>query len=151
MNFARQGFRARIVSLSISCAVLCGCWSALGANAAGAPQVVRLNREFKLKADEQVTLKRTRLRIKFVTVENDSRCPKDVTCVWAGNAAVRFQLSVGRRNKIVTLHTSGNATFVREIEYQGYLVKLVDLSPYQLSKQKIAASDYIATLLVSKR
>ena len=150
MNFARQGFRARIVSLSISGAVLCGCWSALGANASGAPQVVRLNREFKLKAGEQVTLKRTRMRIKFVTVENDSRCPKDVTCVWAGNAAVQFRLSIGRRNKMVTLNTSGSSTGVREVEYQGYKVKLVDLSPYPLSKQKIAASDYVATLLVSK-
>ncbi len=151
MNFARQGFRVSIVSLSISCAVLFGCWSALGANAAGGPQVVRLNREFKLKAGEQVTLKRTRLRIKFVNVENDSRCPKDVTCVWAGNAAVQFRLSIGRKNKMVTLNTSGNAKFTPEIEYQGYLVKLVDLSPYPLSKQKIAAGDYIATLLVSKR
>ena len=114
-------------------------------------KVAQLDREFKLKVGEQVNLKRTRLRIKFVTVENDSRCPKDVTCVWAGNAAVRFQFSVGRRSKSVTLNTSGNATFVREIEYQGYKVKLVDLSPSPLSKQKIAASAYTATLLVSKK
>ena len=114
-------------------------------------KVAQLDREFKLKAGEQVNLKRTRLRIKFVTVENDSRCPKDVTCVWAGNAAVRFQLSVGRRSKTVTLNTNGNATFVREVEYQGYRVNLVDLSPSPLSKQKIAASAYTATLVVGKK
>jgi len=114
-------------------------------------KVAQLDREFKLRAGEQVALNRTRLRIKFDTVENDSRCPKDVTCVWAGNAAARFQLSVGRRSKTVTLNTGGNATFVREVEYQGYKVKLVDLSPSPLSKQKIAASAYTATLLVSKK
>ena len=150
MDCARQSFHARMVAVGLSCAVLFGCWSALGANSDAAPQVARLNREFKLNVGQQVTLKGTRLRIKFVKVENDSRCPSDVTCVWAGNAAVGFQLSARRRNKTVTLNTSGNSTFAREVEYQGYTVRLIDLSPYPLSKRKISAGDYIATLLVSK-
>jgi len=137
-----------MVFLVFGCAMLLTFASEL-ANAHA--KVAQLDREFKLKVGEQVALKRTHLRIKFVTVENDSRCPKDVTCVWAGNAAVRIQLSVGRRSKTLTLNTSGNATFVREVEYQGYKVKLVDLSPAPLSKQKIAAGDYTATLLVSKK
>ena len=148
MNNVRFGLYARTLFLSFGCAML---FAFSGALANAHAKVAQLDREFTLKAGEQVTLKRTRLRIKFVTVENDSRCPKDVTCVWAGNAAVRFQLSVGRRSKTVTLNTSGNATFVREVEYQGYKVKLVDLSPSPLSKQKIAASAYTATLLVSKK
>jgi hypothetical protein len=83
-------------------------------------------------------------------VENDSRCPADVTCVWAGNAAVRFQLGTGRRSKIVTLNTSSSRTFLNEVEYQGYKVKLVGLDPYPRSDRKVGGRAYTATLLVSK-
>ena len=152
MNCARHRFGARMVSLGISCAVLFGCWSALGANAhaENTLQVARLSSEFKLRVGRRATFKGTRLRIKFAAVESDSRCPSDVTCVWAGNAAVRLRLSAGRSSKIVTLNTSRSSPFVREAEYQGYKVKLVDLSPYPRSDRQIAARDYIATLLVSK-
>src|SRR6267142_1883225 len=109
MNFVRHRVCVRMVFLVFGCAMLLTFASEL-ANAHA--KVAQLDREFKLKVGEQVALKRTHLRIKFVTVENDSRCPKDVTCVWAGNAAVRIQLSVGRRSKTLTLNTSGNATFV---------------------------------------
>src|ERR1700704_4290387 len=120
MNCARHRLCARMVSAGIICAVLFA-WSVRGVNAraGGGLQIARLNSEFKLKAGQQVTLKGTRLRIRFVTVENDSRCPSDVTCVWAGNAAVRLQLSNGRSSRTVTLNTSSNASFAREVEYQG--------------------------------
>ncbi len=151
MNCARDRFSG-IVPLGIGCAMLLACAGLLGAkpHADGAVKVVRLNREFKLNAGQQVTFKGKRLRIKFVAVENDSRCPSDVTCVWAGNATVRLQLSNGRSTRTLTLNTSGNSPFVRETEYQGYKVTLVDLSPYPRSDRKIAARDYIVTLRVSK-
>jgi hypothetical protein len=141
-----------IVYFSISCAVLFACVGAAAANphSNGAPDVVRLGREYKLKAGRQVTGKGTRLRIRFVTVENDSRCPSDVTCVWAGNAAVQLQFGTGRSSKTITLNTSKSPSFVGETEYHGYRVTLVDLSPYPRSDRKIARRDYIATLLVSK-
>ena len=152
MYRTRHGLRTRLILFGISCAVLLACSGALDAkmHSDGALQIVRLSREFKLGAGQRVALKGTKLRIKFVTVQNDSRCPSDVTCVWAGNAAVQFQLNAGRKNKTVTLNTSGNSTFVRAAEFQGYKVKLADLSPYPRSNRKIAAGDYTATLLVSK-
>ncbi len=152
MYRARHCLRARMFSLAIAGSLLLACFGVLDAktHADGALQLVRLGREFKLRVGQRVALKGTRLQIKFAAVENDSRCPSDVTCVWAGNAAVRFQLSAGRGNKTITLNTSSNSTFVRENEYLGYKVKLVDLSPYPRSDRKIASRDYTATLLVGK-
>lgn len=31
-------------------------------------------------------------QIKFVKVLSDSRCPKDVTCIWAGNAVILVEI-----------------------------------------------------------
>ena len=147
-----HGLCNRIASLVLICLMAFTCAETLAANphASGALDVVRLGREFKLKAGQQVTVKRTKLRIRFIAVENDSRCPADVTCVWAGNAAVQLQLGTGRSSKTVTLNTSKSQSFVGETEYRGYKVKLVDLSPYPRSNRKIARRDYTATLLVSE-
>ncbi|MGH9933325.1 MAG: hypothetical protein ACREA9_29425 [Pyrinomonadaceae bacterium] len=140
----------RFVLVVVACSVLLGSSNAADGYSHTKRQTARprLGREFKLKAGQEVTLKGARLRIKFAAVENDSRCPSDVTCVWAGNAAVQLQLSAGRGSKTVTLNTSKSPSFVGESEYRGYKVKLVDLSPYPRSDRKIAARDYTVTLLV---
>ena len=152
MNCERHRFLTRIAPLAISCLVVFASSGVLGANpnSNSALESVRLGREFKLKVGRQVTVKGTKLRIRFVTVENDSRCPSDVTCVWAGNAAVRLQLGTGKGSKTVTLNTSKSPSFVGETEYHGYKVKLVELNPYPRSDRKIAPRDYTATLLVNK-
>lgn len=152
MNCDRHRLRIRMAFLAISCLVVFGSGGVLAASphSNSALDVVRLDREFKLKAGRQVTVKGTKLRIRFVAVENDSRCPSDVTCVWAGNAAVQLQLGTGRSSKTVTLNTSKSPSFAGETEYRGYKVKLVDLSPYPRSDRKIVRRDYTATLLVSK-
>ncbi len=110
----------------------------------------RLSRELKLSVGQQVAVPGTRLRIKFTAVANDSRCPSDVTCVWAGNAAVKLELNGRGQGSSVTLNSSKAGQFVCEAAYQGYKVKLVELSPYPRSNRKIIPRDYRVTLLVSK-
>jgi hypothetical protein len=144
MNYARHRLRARMIILVVSGVVLLACFGPTFAND------VRAGREFKLKIGERVNVRRTRLQISFSAVENDSRCPSDVTCVWAGNAAVHLQLGAGRGRKTVTLNTSNGPSFGSETVYQGYKIKLVGLSPYPRSDRKIQQRDYTATLLVSK-
>ncbi len=142
---------SRLISSIITCFVLLGCLGAAGGNgnAAGTMQAVRLNRPFSLRAGQEVTLRGERLRIKFEAVEEDSRCPANVTCVWAGNAAVRLAFSTSHRDrKSLTLNTGKSATLVGERQYRGYKVRLLGLSPYPQSDQKIGARDYVVTLLV---
>ena len=45
-----------------------------------------LGQEFSLRIGRKVTLRDTELKIRFVSVIEDSRCPKGVNCVWQGNA-----------------------------------------------------------------
>jgi hypothetical protein len=145
---------SRFVSSVITFFVLLSYLSAAGGSgkATGAMRAVRLNRPFSLRAGQQVTLKGQRLRIKFVAVEEDSRCPANVTCVWAGNAVVRLELSTSRSDrKSLTLNTARSSTLVGEGQHDGHRVRLLGLNPYPQSDQKIAAHDYVATLLVSKK
>jgi hypothetical protein len=152
MNISVGPLRLRLISFGIACFLLLGGWAAEGnPHSKGQTQVARLGRPFILRAGRQVTLKGETLRIKFVAVEDDSRCPSDVKCVWAGNAAVRLDVSTSRRDgKSLTLNTGGTSALVGETQYQGYKLRLVGLNPYPRSDQKIAAGDYTVTLLVSK-
>jgi hypothetical protein len=153
MNFGFAPLRSCLISLGLICFVLFGCASAADGitKPKTSSEVARLGREFKLRPGQQISLKGTKLRIQFAAVSNDSRCPSDVTCVWAGNAAVRLDVSTNRSNgKSLTLNTARGSSLATEADYRGYKVKLVDLSPYPRSDHHLAAGDYVVTLLVSK-
>lgn len=155
MNHAIRHHRPRLISFGIICffLVLLGCWNVAGGNGSAkrSTQVARLGREFKLRAQHQVMLHGESLQIKFVAVKEDSRCPADVQCVWAGNAAVQVEVGIrGRGKRSLVLNTNNRPSLDGENQYRGYKFKLVDLNPYPRSSQNIAPRDYVVTLLVSK-
>ena len=113
------------------------------------PGDARLNQEFDVRVGERVTIKKEGLKIALVKIEEDSRCPEGVQCIWAGNGKVLLRLSRGReRATTMTLNTGidpGSAA------YGAYDVKLVNLCPYPKKDVEIKKNEYIATLLVSRR
>jgi hypothetical protein len=116
-----------------------------------AAQAVRPGGEFKLKVGRSVTFKREGLRLKFLSVANDSRCPVNVTCVWAGNAEVLVEVGAGSGKGKRTLRLNTNAGPERpgEGKYGHYTVKLLGLTPRPRDGRKIKAGEYTATLLVA--
>ena len=124
----------------------------LGGHAEGEAQTARVGREFKLKAGRIVTLDGGRLRVRLVRVAEDSRCPVDVDCVWAGNAGVLFEVGGRgwREKKTLRLNTNASPERPGEDRYGRYTLKLTALAPRPRSNQKIAPGQYTATLLVSK-
>jgi hypothetical protein len=108
---------------------------------------VALNQEFEIKVGQRVSAEG--LKIGFGTVAEDSRCPVDVTCVWAGNAKVILKLSkTGRRPAQINLNTGLEP---KHKLYDGYDVKLVKLSPQRKKGEKIKRGDYVATLIVTRK
>jgi hypothetical protein len=108
-----------------------------------------LDQNFKVKYDKDVAIKGQNLKVKLDSVLEDSRCPKDVKCVWAGDA--KIMLSVRRGNgeaSTMELHTNGQ--FAQTGKYQQYVIKLVALDPYPRTSAKLKPSDYVATLLITK-
>lgn len=140
---SRKGLRWLVLTCGL---LLCGLVVEVAA------QTARVGREFRVKAGRGVTLDGGRLRVRFVEVESDSRCPADVDCIWAGNAQVRFEVGGrgGRGKKSLTLNTSGSPQLPNEARYGRYTLKLVGLAPQTRSDDKIAPDQYTATLLVSK-
>jgi hypothetical protein len=140
----------------MSVALLGGAVEVFGATTlsrgAAAAQSARVGREFKIKVGRTLTLIGETLRLRFVRVASDSRCPTGVECVWAGNAEVLIEISAGgaRGKRTLSLNTNAGQERAAEGTYRRYTVKLVGLSPYPQSGRKIRPSEYTATLLVVK-
>ena len=63
-----------------------------------------------------------KFNLEFLSVTNDSRCPKGAACVWAGDATVLVQ--IGREQ--VKLHTGLEP---RSVVRKGHRLKLIKLEP----------------------
>jgi len=85
------------------------------------------------KHDDSVTLQVGRqktvgkITVKFVAVDSDSRCPINVSCVWAGNARVKISVRKGKRHANDLELNSNLAPKV--ITFEGYDIAFVDLTP----------------------
>lgn len=108
----------------------------------GAP----LGEPFDIAIGQTATVANTGLRIGFRAVNGDSRCPVDVTCVWAGDAEVELPVERSGQRAVAELHTTLEP---RKVEFAGYDIELVALRPENHSGQPIPAEHYIATLRVS--
>ena len=115
----------------------------------GAVRSVPLDQEFQIKFGEQVLIEGTKFRLTFVNVANDSRCPRDVVCAWAGNAEVKLDLKKKPKQNTtsVVLNTTMNP---RDTEFRGFTIRLVTLKPDRVSTTTINPADYEATLVVSR-
>jgi hypothetical protein len=112
-------------------------------------QEVSLEEEFTLKIGQQVQVKDANLKITFTSVPEDSRCPVDVDCVWAGNA--KLNVEVKRTKKKFTSASINTTLNPREIVYKGYRVKLIKLSPERKAGIPVEPGAYEATFVVSNK
>lgn len=103
--------------------------------------------QISVRLNKQAKASRSKLTIKFVAVE-DSRCPQDVNCVWAGNAKVTVKITNRRgESKIFDLNTNLDA---KSVKFDGYEIKLGNVTPYPRSNVRINPSGYTASFTVTK-
>lgn len=107
----------------------------------------RLGEEFDVRIGDTAYITDTDLSVRVDGVPEDSRCPSDVTCVWAGNARVWLTIRDGSRRD----STGVNSTLEPHAATRfGYTVQLIDVRPPRVSGQEVRASDYIVRLVVTR-
>ena len=103
---------------------------------------------FLIQVGESLTVGSIDLRFAFIEVSEDSRCPSDVVCIWAGQVVVLVALEAGGDDLYSENLTVGlGAAAVANIG--GYLVEAVSVEPYPVSTGTIVPSEYLLTLNVS--
>jgi hypothetical protein len=107
-----------------------------------------LNEAFTLAPEETASIRGTSLRLRFVNVSGDSRCPADAICIQGGDAIVHIRVLRGPGDAEYRLHT-GDASRGR-VEHGDLKIELVELQPYPFSSRTIQPDEYRATLKVSR-
>jgi hypothetical protein len=110
---------------------------------------VLINKEFSLGIGQTASIEREKLFINFKAVLEDSRCPVNVVCVWAGNGKVEFEiLDIDGQHKTLTLNTEDEP---RATTLKGHKLKLISLNPPRVDGVSMSPGDYSVTLLVEKK
>jgi hypothetical protein len=126
---------------TLMCLALAGC----GAARPQEIKAVDLGAEVTLAPGTTASVKAAGMSVRFVGVTEDSRCPRDVTCIWAGEVKI-----------LLEIHESGKAASPMDILEGGsaaagaYRVTLVRVEPQPTSTARIAAQDYRATLKIDR-
>ena len=109
-----------------------------------------LDEEFALRVGQTAELAAgTGVRLTFEAVRGDSRCPVGVSCIWAGDAVVAMTVhDTDGGPTTIELHT--NVRFDAEAVLDGYVVRLVRLSPTPRVDATIEVDQYEATLVVDR-
>jgi hypothetical protein len=99
---------------------------------------------FTLAIGDRAEVVSPKVTAEFKAVETDSRCPQDVTCVWAGDAVAVIEVGAGERRETLRLHTSLEPKRAAAL---GVERELAELSPYPVSAGRIEPADYRVRLI----
>lgn len=93
--------------------------------------------------------------VKFKKLISDSRCPADVTCIWAGEAKILVEVfENGKSYGEETLIISGSGHTVASLnelfDGESYRLSAIDLRPYPETTVKIKPSEYMLRLEVTE-
>ncbi len=112
-----------------------------------------LDSQFRLKINQTAFIESESLKIKFLDVIEDSRCPSDVICSWQGQVTIIVNIVKNEQN-LGDFNLTNRAGLYEDLaikNFDGYSIKLVKVDPYPKTTIKIELSDFIITLLVSEK
>ena len=133
--------RAALVLLCLLSATACDEDSVAG-------PTVGLNERFTLAPGEVAAVQDVGVRVQFVEVTGDSRCPADAVCIQGGDALVKIRVSEGSSTSSYDLHTGDTSRAA--VVHGSVKIALVELQPYPFSSRTISPGDYRATFTASR-
>jgi hypothetical protein len=131
----------RPVTTLLSLTMLAAC----GASTSTPPPPLELEIEGSLRAGASATVKGTDIEVTFVAVSEDSRCPRDVACTWAGEVKVKLAARLSTAPPVDREVLEGRSTLI-----EPYRLTITRVLPEPISTHKTAPDDYRILLVVVK-
>ncbi|MEK7667853.1 MAG: hypothetical protein AAB409_04320 [Gemmatimonadota bacterium] len=108
----------------------------------------RADTTLALRIGQEVGAPDSVMRISFLGVRADSRCPVDVVCVWQGDAEVEIGVRFGMGPTVPYVLHTGVAP--RSVDLGLYRITLVGLRPTPVSTTPIPPDCYVAELRLER-
>jgi len=114
------------------------------------PDEVSLGLEFTLSVGQNAAVKGENLTIKFIEVTSDSRCPRNVTCIWAGEVSCLIEVTKGTLDSYrLVLTQPGLTDQTASQDFDGYEIAF-RVEPYPVAGKQIAQDEYRVVMTVTK-
>jgi hypothetical protein len=84
--------------------------------------------------------------VRFDSVMDDSRCPADANCVWAGRAGAKLALVIDASEQPFELHSDPEAARVQSVGDLRF--EWIQLDPYPMVSRPTQPGDYRITIRV---
>jgi hypothetical protein len=114
---------------------------------AGATKQVSAGDTVRLGVNQSARIAASGIVVKFTGIGEDSRCPIDAVCVWAGRAEAKLELTAP--GQPVTAANIFSFTEPRHVDYHGYRIRLVEVSPVARAEETIGPGDYVVGLEIT--
>ena len=106
------------------------------------------SQEIELQVGDQKSADRGRISVKFVSIVEDSRCPMNARCIWAGIAKIKLAVSKGKAApRFIELNLGQEPNSARVHGYTISLESLTQNDPAMMGPRNIPL---VATLLIKK-
>lgn len=110
---------------------------------------VSLGEEVSLIIGQSASIKGEELQIRFIEVVGDSRCPRGVTCIWAGEVKCIVEITHRDSLQRVTLTEPGLTSWPPTESFKQYQIAF-HVEPYPEAGIDIAPDEYRLLLKVTK-
>lgn len=110
---------------------------------------VRINEEFALSMGQRAFISDENLEIRFKEVLEESRCPRGVTCFWAGRVSCMVEIIHTGSPSHMVLTEPGLTDEYTEERYEGYGISF-HVTPYPEADKEITEGTYRLHLIISK-
>ena len=110
-------------------------------------KTVQLNEAFTLVVNQTAELESDGIKITLLEITEDSRCPTNAECFWAGRVVAEFKVEKDGETLIKSLtdNPENDPTLATSFTAFGHLVKLEAVTPYP-DGSPIAQKDYVVKI-----
>jgi len=128
------------LAVVLMCLALAGCGTA-----SSQTKTVDPGTDVVLAPGQTAAVMAAPMSVRFIAVTEDSRCPRDTTCVWAGQVKLALEIQQFSQPAWQVEMLEGDRKVAG-----GYRVTLVRVDPQRARAARIAPGDYRATLAIDK-
>ena len=109
-----------------------------------------LGEEISLAISQKVLITGESLEIRFKEITEDSRCARDVVCIWEGRVVGLLEIINNGVSEEITITQPGLTDHPSQESFQGYIFTF-NIEPYpEEAEKQIKSSEYRLTLTVSQ-
>jgi formylmethanofuran:tetrahydromethanopterin formyltransferase len=100
-----------------------------------------------VKYGETASTKSTRVKAKLVEIIEDSRCPEDVDCIWAGRVRIKMTVTTKKGAPVDIELSSDQQT---SVDVGSYRLTLGEVGPKRRANATVTKADYVAEITIEK-